>query len=496
MSAIAAVARWFGFVPVREARRAYAAAKTGRLFSDWIQSGLPAYEEVKAGLKTIRERSQEQERDNDYVKRFLALIERNVIGSTGLRLQMKSGDWVTGKDGKPLFRLDTMANDILERQWKLWGKKGVCTVDGRKSWLDAQKMFIRGVARDGEALVRMVRDYDNGFRFALQFIDPAQLDTDLNVDNYSGNKIRLGIEIDQWTRPVAYWVLSDHPGASVFRGRRYQRISAEEIVHGFLEDREGQTRGIPWLHTAIRRLKMVGAYEEAELIAARVSACKMGFYIPGERYVGDDADSSGNPIQEADPGHFEQLPTGMDFTTFDPQHPAANFAAFIKATLRGISAGLGVSYNKLANDLEGVNYTSLREGNMDDRDGWMVLQEWTREHLCEPVFAAWLDTLLLTELTPLPYSKLEKFHADTWQGRRWHMVDPDKDTKGYERAVRNGWRSDAEIAGQFGNDREDMYRDAAHDKELSERYDVVFERSDGENLAEGTTTDDGQTADD
>jgi capsid protein len=63
-----------------------------------------------------------------------------------------------------------------------------------------------------------------------------------------------------------------------------------------MTNRPNQSRAVPWMSTAMTRLHNLGQYEEAEVVASRVSACKMGFFKPdgGEGYVGDDIDDVGN----------------------------------------------------------------------------------------------------------------------------------------------------------------------------------------------------------
>jgi len=68
------------------------------------------------------------------------------------------------------------------------------------------------------------------------------------------------------------------------------------------------------MSTAMTRLHNLGQYEEAEVVASRVSACKMGFFKPDvtvEGYTGDDIDDVGNTISEASPASFELLSAGM-----------------------------------------------------------------------------------------------------------------------------------------------------------------------------------------
>jgi len=134
-------------------RRQFEAASTGRLFSDWLTTSKSADHELRYTLKTLRARSRELAINNDYARRFLDMTTTNVVGAKGIQLQVRARDL-----GGPL---DQTANSILEDSFKAWGELGVCTVDGQMTWLDAQRMFIESVARDGECFVLKVTDAAN-----------------------------------------------------------------------------------------------------------------------------------------------------------------------------------------------------------------------------------------------------------------------------------------------------------------------------------------------
>src|SRR3989337_457635 len=115
---------------------------------------------------------------------------------------------------------------------------------------------------------------------------------------------------------TAYEILTKHPGDATYcrHGRTHERIHAEDIIHGFVVERPGQSRGVPWMHTAMTRLNMIAGYEEAELVGARLGASKMGFFTSpdGDGFMGDDVDDKGSIITDAEPGTFNQLPRGTD----------------------------------------------------------------------------------------------------------------------------------------------------------------------------------------
>ena len=147
--------------------------------------------------------------------------------------------------------------------------------------------------------------------------------------------------------------------------KRHIRVDASEIIHAYLPNRAEQTRGVSFIAPVMANMKQYSAYMEAEIVSARISASKMGFYITpsGTEYVGDlPPEEEFAPVQNASAGTFEQLPSGFDFKAFDPQHPTTAFDSFTKTVMRSVASGLNISYHALTNDLTSVNYSSIRKG--------------------------------------------------------------------------------------------------------------------------------------
>jgi lambda family phage portal protein len=458
----------FGFQP-KIAKRNYAAAKINRLTNDWATVISSGDAEIKGDLKTLRARARELERNNDYARRYFKALENNVLGSTGIGLQMKSRDF-SGN-------LDQQANKKIESAFADWGSKYNCCVDGCTTWIDVQRLALRSMARDGSVLIRFVRGYSNPYSLALQIIEADHLDHDFN-DKTADGQVRFGVETDKFGKPVAYHILQRHPGDTHVLGysaNKRERIPASEVLHLFVKDRPGQTQGVPWLTSAISGLRMLEGYREAELVAARVSASKMGFYTETspDGYVASD-DGDGNLVYEAEPGSFERLPMGMDFKAVDFQHPNSAFGDFNKAVLRGVASGLGVSYNTLANDLEGVNYSSIRAGLLDEREEYKTHQSFIIDHLCRPVFFAWLEQALLTDALNLPAEKMDKFNAAEFRGRRWQWVDPLKDVQANITSIEAGLKSRRQVVSEMGGDFEDVIDELAEDQSLIEAAGIAL----------------------
>lgn len=460
-------------------KRSYPGAEINRLTNDWQGANTSADQELWPSRRNLIYRCRQLERENDYVRRYLKLAENNVLGANGIGLQMKIRD--SNRPGAPY---DTLANDVIERGWMDWGNKRTASLNGRYSWCRMERLALRSALRDGGALFRLhlVATSENPYGFTLQPLEIDYLDMDLNKVLTNGNEIRQGIEIDPVGRFVRFHILERHPGEAYQANRRRIPIPADQIIYVALPERIGQTACAPSLVSSMLRLKMLGGYEEAELVAAREGACKSGFItktVP-EQFVGDAQDEGGNQIMDMEPGVLRELEPGQTFVPHDPTHPNTAYPNFIKGVLRGLASGLGVSYNSLANDLEGVNYSSIRAGLLEEREEWKTIQQWLIEDLHAQVFEKWLfhalmnDALQLPGGKSLPAEKYDKFNQLEWKPRRWAWVDPEKDINASIEAVRYGFSSQRRIISDAGGDVEDVFQEIAEDQALADKKGLEF----------------------
>ncbi len=440
----------------KEHVRYAAAQKLGRKFG----GSLSVNEELKRDLESIKYQSRQAGNDDGYIVKFLGMCETHIVGPDGFSFQSLA----TTKAGK----FDKKAQIVIENEWKRWTKLGHCDVTEQYSWQDIENLFIRTVAEDGEILLRLVNGFENEHGFAVQIIDCAHLDINYNQENYNGNRIRMSVEIDSWNRPLAYHVLTTHPSEqSYFHcNRRYERITKDEIVLKFLPRRIGQLRGLPWAHAALLEMHHLHGYREAELTSARIAASKMLAYKP-DSDVEPDGDDDTEFIEEVEPGMSVVVPYGYDIDVLDWKTSGTNFGDFNKSGLRGAASGLDVGYNILANDLEGVNFSSLRTSVLEDRDGWMKRQRWMKQHLHEVVFSSWLKmSLLMGRLGNLGLLDIKRLSACKFQGRRWQWVDPLKDEKANSEAIKNCTKSELQIIRERGDDPETVISEILQFEEM------------------------------
>lgn len=473
----------------------YSGAAGTRLTLDWIATILSADQEIRGNLRLLRARGRELSRNNPIAKNFLNLLIANVVGHKGIgyRPQVRNSEGkcpsCDGKgkipataagaadqkckpcngSGKIKDVLSKPINDKISAAWDEWCKKTNCTVDGRLSFRGVQEVTLKNTAADGEVFVRKVRGFPgNKFRFALQLIDADQCDHLYSVPpSKDGNEIRLGVEVDKWGRPLAYWINPGHPsdlGGSLLR----ERIPAEDIIHLYDIERISQTRGVTWFHPVMLQLRMLEGYIEAELVAARTGAAKMGWLEYTDAAGYEDPNPDQKIVLEANPGTIETLPPGVTFKEWNPDHPANAFPNFVITILRQVATGLGVSYNALASDLVGVNYSSMRSGLLIERDQWKRDQSWMIENLCAPVFEDFLAFALLSGALVLDSRDDAKFKAGKWEPRGWQWVDPLKDAQAAILSIGARLKSRDSIVSETGEDIEEVFEQIAEEEALAE----------------------------
>lgn len=454
------VMRRLGYTPIRAQRNAwFPGAAVNRLTSDWITMGGGPNQELMGSLGALRDRARDLERNNPLVRRYLNLLAENVIGRQGVTLQAHTG---------------SRRNDQrIEDAWSTWGQAIHYSADGRMGRAEFERHLVRSVARDGEAFVRLRRRGDYGL--SCQALDPALVDdTFSRAATADEPAVKLGVELDADDRPLAYHVLSAHRydvvgGGSVTR----VRVPAEEMIHLYQPRRAGQVRGESWLAPVLLPLRMLDGYTEAELVAARTAAQKMGFISRAGDDLGPGPDPSESPRREMEsaPGVIDYLEPGEEFREWDPKHPSQNFAAFATEIVRMIAMGLNVSAASLGGNMGEANFAQGRIGLLQERDSYRTLQQWFIAQWCEPVYTvwrqrAWLSGKLALRMTP------DQYNTHLWQPRGFGYTNPREERVADMLAIAAGFTSPQRVVAAAGDDLEEIYREIAIARELAESYGV------------------------
>jgi lambda family phage portal protein len=466
VSALNPLLRAFGLQRIAQprGRRIFHAALSNRLNAGLFSGTTSGHQDARVDVRKLRNRSRTAFRDSAVAKRYGQLFAENVVGARGILLQPRA----LGRNGE----LDVELNARHQAAWELWCDEH-CSVDGRLDWVDLLQTRRRLEPMDGETIVRIIDGASNPFGFALQLIDADQLDLDYNQEPIEGRvpMIRQGVEMDQFGRPVAYHIWPGHPNDNG-RGRR-ERVPAEDILHEFMLWRPGAARGIPWMHAALSNLSMLDGYLEAELVAAREGASKMGWIAGGE-----DEEEQLNVPMETQPGTFGKLPDGYTVQQYDPQHPNAVMPEFVKANIRLFAIAGGVSYTSLSGDLEAVNFSSIRAGQLAERDFYRMLQQREIRRFCRRVHRRWLRMANLTGQFRYAATDLPRLLTNRWLPRGFPWADPLAEIQTIEREIKLGVNSRTRIAAEHGNDIRELFEELDAEQQLADEYEVPIQGTD------------------
>lgn len=460
---------------LRRKATAYSGAAFNRMTaSDWRFAGLRSVNhEIRFSQKELRSRARDLARNDPYAVRFVSLCKENIIGPHGVQLQAQ----VRGLGGQP----DRGINRTIEDAWWRWQRQWNASADRRLSWVAQCQLAVGHLVTDGEALIRMLPGFGNEFGFSTQVFDPDQLDVDFNRPRGRGeNEIRMGIELDEWGGAVAYHLWDRHPYDPNGWDRQRIKVPASQMIHLFVVERAGQVRGVTRFAPIIITAKQLSEYQVSHLMAARAGTSKMGFFtrkaeleddpdlLEEDETDEDDAERTDAPFNmEIDPLSFTELPEGLSFQGWDPQYPVQTYPDFVKSMLRTMATGWLVSYNTLANDLEGVNYSSIRAGLITERDVWMMMQTLFIETVCEPIYPEWMKWALTTGALRLPSVRADDWLEHAWRPRGWKWVDPLKDVAAAKEAIALGLGSRTEYLAEQGKDLEETLENLRREMELA-----------------------------
>lgn len=460
----------------------YAAARQSRLTADWTTSNGSADSELVSSLRLLRARSRQLVRDAGYGRRARTLIVNNVIG-TGIGLQAKVQNTRSA--------MHQGVNTAIETAWRVWSRADYCHTGGTLHFADLERAAMAQVFETGEAFIRIHRRPFGGssIPLALELIEAERIAEEYESPSVANASVRMGVEMDEFYRPVAYYVRSRHPNEVRWLRdvgpEQIIRVPASDMFHVRVVTRWPQTRGEPWLHAVARKLNDMDGYSEAEIIAARGAANYLGVTESEDTTgAGDELQEDGSYQNEIEPGINLRLRPGEKFQMIAPNRPNAAMDAFMRYMLREVAAGSDVSYESLSRDYSQSNYSSSRLALLDDRDCWRALQLWWIRSFREPLHRQWMQAAALSKaipgITPAGYAmNIEKYEQVRFKPRGWSWVDPTKEVTAYREAVTAGFKTVSQVIAETagGQDIEDVMTERADELEMMDGLGLVFETS-------------------
>ncbi len=459
-------------------QRMFTGAQKSRLTSNWVASAASADAELKGAIKLLRQRSRDLVRNNPHAKNAVRTICSNVIGPNGIKLQSQIRKQRGGK-------LDQRVNEVIEMAWREWGHYDSCHTAGRLCFQDIERLCLKSLVESGEVFIRIVKKPFGRSKvpLALEILEADQLDDDYTgPSTVKNNRWRMGVELDEWFRPITYAFLTEHPGDTPFpiqdKMRRHMLLPADEVIHLYISERPGQTRGVPMMATAIQPLHHLAGFQESSVIRARASSALMGFITSPEGELDPGGEVyEGDRVTEFSPGMFHYLQNGQQISIPDMDSPSGEFEPFMRSMLRSMASGIGVSYESLSRDYSTSNYSSSRLALIEDRAQFRTLQNYLIENLHSRVFETFLDMAVLSGTLNLPTfdAEPERYRRVKWIPRSFDWVDPLKECQANKEAVKAGFKTQAQVLMEQGYDLEEVLNARKSEVEQAKELGLTFD---------------------
>lgn len=418
---------------------------------------------ILAGATTASRRAGWYARNNPWVAAAVDSLVGNVVGA-GIKPQSTHPDQAV--------------RERLQALWSRWTDHA--DPGGLADFYGLQAMAVRAMVESGESFARLRVPADaSAIPLHIELLDREQVPTDLHREIGGGARIRAGIEFDADGRRVAYRVSSSRPGDPLGPHRIDPiRVHAADCLHLFKPLAAGQLRGITWLAPVLLRLHELDQFEDAALVKAKVAALFTGFITDPDGTAGglSGTNTGGTLNVGMEPGSLIPLPPGADVRFSNPtEHDA--YAPFVKNHLRAIAAGLGLPYELVSGDLEGVTYSSIRAGLVEFRRRVEQLQHNVVVHLfCRPIWERFVRLAVLNgDLPARDFDRNpEAYLACEWLPPKFDYVDPAKDVQAEIMAIDAGLKSRSQAISERGYDAEQVDAEIAADKSRADRLDLSF----------------------
>jgi lambda family phage portal protein len=461
----------------------YQGARTTRLNYNWVVGQESINTTIWSELQMLRDRSRDLNRNNPVAAGITGTLCDNTI-QTGITPQSRI-DW------KSLPITEEQAEEFQRQSEKIWEKWGSqADAAGRLTIGEIQSLAVRQILESGEFLaLRRALDTDatRHYMLAIDIIEPDRLAT------LSGTsaEAKLGITVNDRGQPVAYDILKTHPGDLLLpmsKTGETEKIQARDpagrpnVFHVFPMQRPGQLRGIPFFSPVLEYFKHMADYIEAEIVAARISACFAAFVKSENPYTAavgnaETTNEKSQRVENFEPGMIEYLSPGESVDFANPTRPVTTFDMFLEKILRMIGAALGLPYELVLKDFSKTNYSSARAAMLQAYRVFKVWQKLIVDHLCQPLWDLLMEEAWLRgELVAPSFRKYRwEYCRAMWIPPGWQWVDPLKEAQANKVAVAVGFKTRADVCAEQGEDWEAKAEQASREKQRYEELGLPWQ---------------------
>lgn len=432
--------------------RNYDAGNYGRLNAGWIAYNQSAEETDRYNRDTVRARARDLERNSDMANSVIGAYKRNIVG-LGVTLQADTPD--------------EQLNKRIEDLWKEWCSKKNCDVTETQSFSQMTRMAVKRKKVDGGILFRKCYTSGGLVPFKLQALEVDELDTSRTSPHNKNCRVVGGIEYNSYNKAMGYWIKQYSIDGYAPQDSVY--VPAKDIIFIFTKDRPSQIREMSDLSPTITRIRDANEFMTAVSVKERIAACLSVFIkktIPTtgigrnvNNQVGPQLSYEGKTIS---PGMIKELNAGDEIQVVNPTGQATDAASFVKLQQRLVGAGQGLSYEATSRDMSQSNYSSARQGIIEDEQTYIEDSELFDEFRTE-VYETFIISGVLSGLFNIPDfwnpETKRKYLKHEWVASPKKWIDPLKEVQAMKIAVQTGQKTYQQAAAENGKDWKDQIDD-------------------------------------
>lgn len=457
--------------------RGYAKATSTNQSTPWLSSGpRSADAEILGQLPKLRNRSRELGRDDPLGK---GVKRKKVDGYVGPGIEDRAS---TGDDAK---------DDVIDAVWQELREEIFPAEDC--GWFEGQRLIAARLHEDGELWVKRSKAAAREPLF-IEIVEGDRVDTPVDVRKHmadpDGGEVRAGVELDRFSRVVAWWISRYHPGDALLVNAvgsklkiptsvaDYVRVAKRDAKHLRLFDRSGQSRGVPEMSSVLQDVKDLDLMIWSVLKRFQVSAM-FAVFIESPEALDDIVDATKKKYgyqlkQDLHPGMIFLLNPGEKMNTLNPNFPIPDVAELNKLLARRIGAGVGLGWQSIFYDFSEANYSSARMDRIEaeaaersPQQQIMATLRWIRRAVLEDALLRGEPRLVDANVALQDLDKVRLI------ARTKPSVDPEKDARAAEIETRIGHKTLLEQLAERGVDWEEHLIQLAKEKAAREALGLV-----------------------
>ncbi len=448
-----------------EAVLSYDGVRSARRQGGWNTTGASGNAEIGTANYKLRANARDLCRNNAFARKAKREWAKRVVGY-GITPAAQTGS--------------EQVNATIMKFWDQFARQ--CCSDHRINFYAAEKLIVSSCYESGEVLVRLWdRRPDDGLAVPLQIqiLESDYID-DSKTSQIATGYIIQGIQFDQLGRVEGYWLYGNHPGevtqVSLRGSLQSKLVPVQYILHHAEVDRPGDVRSVSRFASVIAKLRDLDEYADAEIMRKKIEACLAAMVtqpegVEGPSLGGIAVDADGKRIEEFRPGMVMYGAPGADIKFNSPQS-SGDYSEHKKTELREVAVGLDIPYVVLDDNLEAVNYSSYRGGQIAFRDAIEEYRyNWLIPQVLDPIWRRFIDKIWTMGAIPEPNYTVK------WNPPQFDLLDRAAEAEADRLEMQIGKKSYPQLVGELGNDPEIQIAEITKWKSRLEAAGITFAKS-------------------